>query len=248
MHLEEFSEGDSFFHHIDPRIKLVVFIPLAFSIALSRSINIGWAWLFLAVLTIVWAKVSFKAIFGRLLIVNTFILFLWLTLPFSMEGRILIYIGRLKITYQGIIYTLGITLKANAIFLFTISILGTSEIVSLAHALIHLKVPKKIVWLFFLFYRYISVVHREYDRLISAVKVRGFGPKTGLYTYKTYAYLLGMLFIRSYERSQRVYQALLLRGFKGNFPLFSHFRLQRIDIFFCLSSYCIIILTLFFNG
>jgi len=46
---------------------------------------------------------------------------------------------------------------------------------------------------------------------------------------------VGMLIVRSYERSQRIYQAMLCRGFKGRFPVASHFRLRKGDVVFGLS-------------
>ena len=181
---------------------------------------------------------------SRLLVVNFFIIFLWLTLPFSINGEPLFSFVHLKYSWQGFIYTFCITLKANAIFLFTISILGTTEIFSLAHALAHLKVPKKLIHLFFFFYRYISVLHGEYEKLLSASKIRAFSPTTSLHTWKTYSYLAGMLFVRSYERSQRVYQALILRGFKGEFPLISHFRMRKEDFLFAFSMLGVIVFLL----
>jgi len=244
MHLEEFSAGSSFFHKMDPRIKFIVFLPLVFVIALSKDITLGAVFLLLAVGSIFVARVSLKALLRRLAVVNVFILFLWITLPFSIEGKTLFSLGRFSFSLEGAVYTFGITLKANAIFLFTISILGTTEVFSLAHALLHLKLPRKLIELFFFFYRYISVLHKEYERLFQAVKMRAFSPRTNLHTWRTYAYLVGMLFIRSYERSQRVYQALILRGFKGEFPLISHFKLRKQDVAFAVAAYGIIIFLL----
>ncbi|MCP3952682.1 MAG: cobalt ECF transporter T component CbiQ, partial [Desulfobacterales bacterium] len=40
---------------------------------------------------------------------------------------------------------------------------------------------------------------------------------TNLHTYRTYAYLAGMLFVRASMRAQRVYQAMLCRGFHGRY-------------------------------
>jgi len=65
--------------------------------------------------------------------------------------------------------------------------------------------------------------------------IRCFKPGTNMHTYRTYAYLVGMLIVRSYERSQRIYQAMLCRGFSGRFPVVSHFRLGKGDVVFGLS-------------
>jgi cobalt/nickel transport system permease protein len=203
-------------------------------VALLQNVYAGFASLLCAVICVFFAGIKARPLVKRFVVVNIFIMFLWVTLPFSMDGRTLFSLGRFNFTAEGALYTFIIALKANAIFLFTIAILGTSEIFSLAHALFHLKVPKKLVYLFFFFYRYISVLHREYDRLVSALKIRAFSANTSFHAFKTYAYLVGMLFVNSYERSQRIYQALVLRGFRGDFPLINHFRLRKTDFAFCV--------------
>jgi len=232
MHLEEFAEGNSFLHRLDPRVKFLTAIPYIFVIAIIQGTKGPFLALMISLLMIALSRISFKKLIGRLIVVNTFILALWIFLPFSYPGDTVFHIGFLKATREGFLYVLSITLKANAIVLATIAILGTSEVFSLAHALVHLRVPDKLVHLFFFFYRYISVLHEEYTKLRNAMIIRSFRPKTNMHTYKTYAYLVGMLIVRSYERSQRIYRAMLCRGFSGKFRVMSHFELKRTDILF----------------
>ena len=66
-------------------------------------------------------------------------------------------------------------------------------------------------------YRYIFVIEQEYQRLMRAARIRNFRPGSNLHTYRTYAYLLGMLFVRSAERAKRVHLAMVCRGFSGKF-------------------------------
>jgi cobalt/nickel transport system permease protein len=49
------------------------------------------------------------------------------------------------------------------------------------------------------------------------MKIRGFAPRTNLHTYRSYAYLVGMLFVRAAARAERVHQAMRCRGFDGRF-------------------------------
>ncbi len=232
MHFDIFSQGKSFFHKLDPRVKILVFIPLVFVVALLRDIEAAASYLALAVIFIVVAGTDRKALGSRIFTLNIFILMLWLTLPFSMDGKALFIFNHMSYSAQGVVYTLIITFKANAILLFTIALIGTTDVFALAHALFHLKFPKKLVYLAIFLYRYISVLHDEYDRLIKTAKARCFVPKTDIRTFKTYAYMVGMLFVNSYERSQRIYQALLLRGFRSDFPMLRHFHLHNEDIIF----------------
>lgn len=234
MHLEEFAEGNSFFHRLDPRVKFITIMPYIFVIAIVHGSIGPFLALILSLLMIVFTRISIKKLLSRLIVVNTFIFILWIFLPFSHPGDVVFHIGHLTATREGFLYALSITFKANAIVLATIAILGTSEVFSLAHALVRLKMPDKLVHLFFFFYRYISVLHEEYERLKNAIAIRAFKAKTNTHTYRTYSYLVGMLIVRSYDRSQRIYRAMLCRGFKGKFPTVSHFKLKRGDLLFGL--------------
>ena len=234
MHLEEFARGNSFLHRIDPRVKFITATPYIFLIALITGINGPLIGLLFSIVMVLFADLNIRNLLNRLLGVNAFIFLLWIFLPFSYPGDAIFYIGALKATREGLLYVLSITLKANAIVIATIAILGTSELFSLAHAFVHFKVPKKLIHLFFFFYRYISVLHEEYVRLKRSITIRAFQPRTNMHTYRTYAYLVGMLIVRSYDRSQRIYQAMLCRGFKGKFPIMSHFEAKKGDVLFGL--------------
>ena len=126
--------------------------------------------------------------------------------------------------------------------LLIITLLSTSSIFTLAHAMSHLQVPKKLLWLLFLSYRYIFVLYVEYLKLRNALIIRGFRPKTSIHTYKTFAYLIGMLLVRSYERSERIYNAMICRGFQGKFYLLDHFEIGKKDILF------LVLMTIFLLG
>ncbi len=232
MHLEEFAEGTSVFHKLDPRVKLVGLLPFIFVVAFMHGIRYPSLALFLSAMMILIAKIDMKKLLNRLAVVNLFILLLWVFLPFSYPGAEVFRVGPFVATGEGLLFALSITLKANAIVLSTIAILGTSEVFSLAHALVHLKVPQKLVYLFFFFYRYISVLHEEYTTLRRAIRMRSFVPSTTIHTYKTYAYLVGMLIVQSYDRSQRIYHAMLCRGFTGKFPIITHFHMHSRDYVF----------------
>lgn len=236
MHLEEFAEGrTSPIHSLDPRIKLVSFLPLAIVVATARGLIVVLAALLVSLILLLFSRLKLRAVLSRLYPVNLFVLFLWFILPFSVQGETIFSLGPLAASYEGISYTLSITLKSNAILLCTIALVGTVPIFQLTHTLKHLKVPEKLVSLFFFCYRYISTLHQDYSTLSNAMKVRAFKPTTRLHTYRSYAYLVGMLLVRSYDHSQQIYQAMLCRGFKGKFPMLDHFpHLRKKDYLFLI--------------
>ncbi len=250
MHFEEFAEGSSFFHRLDPRVKFLTFFPYVLVVALMEGVRSPGLALLLSSSMIFFARIDMRKLFNRLAGVNIFILFLWLFLPFVHPGQPMVSVGPFTASREGMLFAASVTLKANAIVLATIALLGTSQVFSLAHALVHLKLPNKLVHLFFFFYRYISVLHDEYTRLRRALQVRAFEPKTNIHTYKTYAYLVGMLIVRSFDHSERIYQAMLCRGFQGKFPVISHFRMHRRDYFFGIGMFFVTLAMVFlaWNG
>ena len=121
------------------------------------------------------------------------------------------------------------TLKSNSILLAIISLILVHPIPVIGQALTSLKFPKKFCFLLLMTYRYINLIYAEYNRLVTAAKIRGFVPKTNLHTYKTIGYIFSMVLVKSYDRAQRIYQAMILRGFKGKFYSFYDFSLTKRD-------------------
>ncbi len=241
MIVERFSEGSSLLHSIDPRVKICLAFPLAFAVALSdRFLVIGMC-LLAAVFLMFFAKLKLMDVARSLRVPTVFIVMIWIFLPISMPGNTVYTLGRISLSSEGILRALSITLKCTTILLFIITLLSTSTVFTLVHAMHHLRMPKKLLYLTFLSYRYIHVLHGEYIKMRNAMKIRGFKPKTNIHTYRTFAYLAGMLLIRSYDRSERIYRAMICRGFHGEFYLFDHFEIDIKDIIFL--SFMIILLT-----
>ncbi len=241
-----FQEGNSFIHKADPRIKLISGLIIAFSVALLKSIQASALGFFLAFLFILVFSLPVGKVAKTLLFANIFIAFLWLFLPFSLEGKTLFHVWRLKLTIEGIRFAFLITLKCNAILMIIITFIATIPMPTVGYALSSLGFSERLTLILLMSYRYIDVIFEEYKRLAQSLKVRCFKPGTNLHTYRTYAYLIAMVFARSYERGIRVYQAMLLRGFNGRFYSLRRFKLKNSDILLLigilLSDACLIIL------
>ena len=217
-------------HRLDPRIKLV----LAFLFSTVVAVSSRWTTFILGVglafLLVMMAGLSLKKVFLRLTMVNGFILFLWVFLPFTVSGADLWTLGPFVATREGTLLTGLITVRSNVIVLVFMSLVSTTPVFDVGHAMNELGVPEKIVQLFFFTSRYIHVIHEEYERLVKAMKMRGFRRKTSLHTYRAYGYLVGMLLVRSYERAERVKEAMLCRGFSGRFYALNTFHVTAHDL------------------
>jgi cobalt/nickel transport system permease protein len=166
------------------------------------------------------------------MVVNGFLLFLWLTLPLTYPGEAVFHIGSIGVSHAGIVLALLITMKSNAIILVGIALLSTTYLTDTGRALGRLRVPDKIIHILLFMLRYLSVMSREYVWLTTAMKMRCFEPKTNLRTYRSYANMVGMLLIGSYERAEAIHAAMLCRGFKGKFYTTDDFSIQSADVAF----------------
>lgn len=232
---ETFSAGNSLLHRLDPRVKILAAVAYSIPVALlSRAIPMILA-LGLSILITALARLEVKALFKRLIIVNSIILLFWIVVPFTFDGETIFEIGPLAATGEGIIYAASVTIKSNAILLAFIALVATMPVAAAGHALQGLGFPVKVVTLLLLTYRYVFVIEEEYNRLLRAIKIRGFRARTSLHTYRTYAYLIGMLFVRSWDRAERVHRAMRCRGFEGKFYCLTQYKVSLEDIFFSVA-------------
>lgn len=231
---EEYLKGSSIIHRLDPRVKLFFALSLSIAVALSNTFSAIVFSLIIGIVIVLIARIEFIQIAKRLFVINEFILLLWLILPFTSPGKSLFDILGLSVSYEGVMITLFLTLKCNAIMLIFIGLVATSTIFDIVHALRHFFIPDKVVVLLFLIYRYSYVIFNEYEKIQRAIKARGFRAGTTLHTYRTIAYLIGSLLVKSYLRGERLYRAMEARGFQGKFWLLDHFQFSFYDTVACL--------------
>ena len=245
---EPFAAGNSYIHQLDPRIRLVVAGVYSIVVALCYNLQVLSASVAISTLLVITAHLSVREIFKRIVVINSFNLMLWLVLPLTFHGSIALRLGPLPVYSDGIIVATQITLKSNAIVLALIALIATMNFSILGCALNRLRVPDKIVHLLMMTYRYVFLIEQEYQRLIRAARIRGFRPATNLHTYKTYASIVGMLLVRATIRADRVYKAMLCRGFKRKFYSLCDFESGKQEWFFAITMASIIVFLLYFEG
>lgn len=237
---DTFFKGNSIVHKTDPRIKIVFLFIFASIAAVSKSESTLYFALGFSIFTVALSRIAFKSLVKRFLVVNSFLFVMWLIIPFTHPGQPIYHILQFTATKEGVEMVFIITLKANAIFLAAFTLLGSSNVFDIAHGLDHLHIPRKLVQLFFFTLRYSHLLNLEISRQRNAMKVRCFQPKTNMHTYRSYAYLMGMMLVRSLDRSQRVYQAMICRGFSGDFPAYHHPKFTLTDAAIFVFSACVI--------
>jgi len=244
---EPFAFGNSFVHRLDPRIRLLSAGVFSIVVALSRNFQVLTAAVLVAFILIILAQLPALEIIKRMILVNSFIVLLWLALPLTFQGPGAIQLGPLTFYKAGIILAAQITLKSNAILLALIALVTTMNFSLLGYALNWLHVPDKIVHLLLMTYRYVFLIEEEYQRLIRSTQIRGFRPATNLHTYKTYASIVGMLLVRASIRAEQVYNAMLCRGFKHKFYCLYEFNPGKQEWLFATAMAGVILVLIYFE-
>ncbi|MBL0716356.1 MAG: cobalt ECF transporter T component CbiQ [Desulfosarcina sp.] len=227
---------DSFLHRIDPRLRIVAAAFFSCAVAVFHSFTALMAACVPALALLLLSGLDIREIGKRLAVVLGFLLMLWLLLPLTYEGEAVGKLGPLNFYWPGIVLSAHITLKSMAIIAVFTALVATIPVTTLGQALGRLRVPAKLVYLLLMCYRYIFVIEQEYRRLSTAMKIRGFNPRTSLHTYRSYAYLVGILFVRAAARADRVYQAMRCRGFNGRFHSLARFPAHPVNRWFALTA------------
>ena len=150
-----------------------------------------------------------------------------ITVVFNLPGQPLFAwkIGpwQLVATDTGMIRFASIVIRTWLSVQMAILLTATTRFPDLMHALQHLRVPQLLVAIISFMYRYLFVITDEAMRLMrarearSARSVSGAGGGSVAWGARVTGNMVGQLFLRSYERSDRVYNAMLARGYNGQF-------------------------------
>ncbi len=204
---------------LDPRTRIVAAIAFALVTVALESPWVLLAPLTLAGAAMVAARLPAGPTLRRMVMMDGFIVFVLVMLPFTVPGEAAFTVLGWPASWAGLEKAATIALKANAVVLALLSLVGSLDPTTLGHALARLRVPETLVHLMLFTVRYIAVIDDEYRRLRRAMTTRGFRPRSNLHTLRSLGYLIGMLLVRALERSERILQAMKCRGFTGCLPL-----------------------------
>lgn len=161
------------------------------------------------------AKINLITVFKRALIEIPFVFFAVL-MPFFGTGKVVI-VGPLKLYEAGLLAGASIVAKGTLGVLSAVLLSTTTTAREILRGLERLKLPKIMVQIATFMLRYVNVISDEMERMKVARESRGF-EATGIKHWKVLATAAGALFIRSYERGERVHLSMLSRGYEGQLP------------------------------
>jgi len=212
-----YVHGHSAIHDAAPECKLLAQILFAFAVVATPR-EAFWALGLDALLVLVLlaaAELSPRTIASRLWIEIPFVTFA-LLMPWMGSGP-QVQIGGVWMYEAGLWSAWNILAKGTLGVLTAILIAATTPQAELLRGLSRLGLPDAFTQILTFMIRYFDVVAAESQRMRVARQSRGYDPRW-LWQARAIATSAGALFVRSYERGERVYLAMLSRGYTGALP------------------------------
>ena len=243
MHVDVFDQYQftgSRVHAMDARVKVMVTVLYILSNALLPDgswAGFSLAWLFVLVVNDL-SDLGLGYSLKRSIIALPFAV-VAVGAIFSPLGEPLVVwdlgIISLAPTLQGINRFFSIMLRSWLSVQMAILLVATTQFPDLIHALEHLKLPRTLTMIIAFLFRYLFVLTNEVFRVLRARDARSAGVpglKSGgnlAWRIKTTGSMAGQLFLRSYERSDRIYQAMVSRGYTGHIRTLNPHQFKRSD-------------------
>ncbi|MCE5262278.1 MAG: cobalt ECF transporter T component CbiQ [Deltaproteobacteria bacterium] len=225
--LDRLSYSNTFVHRLDARVKVMATMFFLFTVISFPKYEVaGLApfFLFPVLLTTV-GEIPARFILRKVLLVSPFAVMVGAFNPFLDTATVAVLSG-IPIS-AGAVSFLSILLKCALTVSAALLLIATTSFPGVCHALRKLGLPSLFVSQLLFLYRYIFVLMEEAMRMTRAREMRSFGSRgTGI---KVVVRLIGTLFIRTMDRAERVYRAMLSRGFQGDIPSIGRTRIGTAD-------------------
>jgi len=230
-----------------PPYKMIAIIISAIAISFFKNIYFSAIALLIALLFLLFSDLKIMVILKRIKTPLLFLLPLFLFLPLSSGGDILISFWKVSIYKQGISLSMLIFFKTLSIVLIFSMLTSSTKTVNLFSSLTKLKFPIKFVEMIAFSYRYFFVFRKMVAQMKSSMILKGYKSKNSISSLKDTASLIGMVIIRSFEQTDRVYNAMLLRGYNGEISYSIKYKSNKLDFFKTFLFTIFFLILLFFD-
>lgn len=212
------GRGSSVVHRLVPQAKLVgagLFV-MVVAVTPRRAVVVFAVDTAIIVAVIAIARLRPAMVLARLTVIAPFLLFAAMV-PFVAGGEQTDVLS-LSLSVEGLWSAWGIAIKALLGASASIVLSATTPITDLSTGMARLRVPPAIVAIVSLMFRYLDLLVDQLRRMRAAMTARCHDPRW-LWQARPIAGAAGTLFVRSYERGERIHQAMLARGFSGSMPV-----------------------------
>lgn len=234
--LDRYHQGTSLLHRLDPRFKLLG----ALSFVLTASLLPPRSWpaygllAALALAAVAASRIPVLEVLKRSLIALPFAAMLAISVPFTHAGQVVWSwqpLGlNIQVTDDGLMLFASVVAKAWLSVLVVTLLLATTVLFDLLHAMRALRVPGVLTATMSFMVRYLGVLLEEAGHLQTARAARSAGPGGSVaWRARVLGGMIGTLFVRSFERSERIYAAMLARGYAGEIRTLTRLQWQPRD-------------------
>jgi cobalt/nickel transport system permease protein len=204
-------------HSLAPRTRVLCVGLIVLAITATPNGH-WWTWAVYSMATIFLAclsRVTWRVLLKRVAVEFAFIATVLLGTLFHTGGDVIWQWGWLRVTSTGLMVLGSVTLKAMLCLIALNLLTLTTSVPALLQALTQLRVPPLLVAILASMYRYIGVLIEELTTMRQAATSRNLMVSSGRRQRSVMGNVFGSLFIRTYERGERVHQAMLARGYTG---------------------------------
>jgi len=191
---------------------------LIFAFSFVRDLRMLLAMVVVTVVIYIISKLPVSFLLGRLRYPSFFLLVVVLTLPFVSGQTIVMSIGPLDLRQEGLLTVLLIAIRFLSILTIGLILFSTAPFLTTIKAMRALGLPAILADMVLLSFRYLHEIGSDLHKMQTSMKLRGFRKRRfSLRGLRIPAWLSGSILVRSYERSEWVYKAMILRGY-GHAP------------------------------
>lgn len=211
--LEQFARRDLWMNRLHPGLKILVTFLYIILLTSMRKYDLGQVLMFgiYPILMFSLVDIPYKAIGSKLIIPAFLSISLGIFNPL-FDREVMMMIGSLGIS-GGVISFVTLLVKAIFTISATLLLVSTTTIEGLGRGLAFYRIPSRLIMLLLLMYRYIGVLLNEVSRTMEAYQLRATSSKA--LHISAWGSLVGQIMIRSYRRSEEIYNAMLLRGYSA---------------------------------
>lgn len=196
----------------EARHKLIGLLALIFSFSLVRELRLLPLLILVSVVIYSLSQLGFAYYWSRIRLPGLFLLMLALILPFGAGSTVLARVGPLALKLEGSLSVLLISIKFLCIFALVLVLFAGTPLQKLVGALRSMGLPSLLAEMLIFTNRYIYQLSADLNQTQVTAGLRGFKGRS-VKALKPLAYIVGTLLVRSHNQSERVFQAMTLRGY-----------------------------------
>ncbi|MHB8781196.1 MAG: cobalt ECF transporter T component CbiQ [Candidatus Geothermincolia bacterium] len=220
-------------HRLDPRAKLLALLVLVVTCVSTPPARYPAFGVYAALLAVGFAvaRPNARMVVRRVAAVLPLIIAAAVFIPLFKQGGNSYQVGPLTLHEAGLTTLWNVAVKSS-VSVFAVVLLGTvTTFAEIMQGLEGLHAPRLLVTLLNFTHRYLFVLREEAARMRRARDSRGWSGRW-IWHARVVGQMIGHLFLRSYERGERVYAAMLARGYDGEVRSLERLRLHRADALF----------------